>query len=90
MKKSTFRPDLTDYLPYTHGGHKLRFFKRGQRNLLPWALYIEALTDKLNEESILKMSRTDAVKIAIELACKNVLPDVRVEKKRKLYLTLKM
>jgi hypothetical protein len=67
MKRPTFRPDLTDYLPY-----------------------IEALTDKLNEESILKMSRTDAVKIAIELACKNVLPDVRVEKKRKLYQTLKM
>jgi hypothetical protein len=67
MKKRTFRPDLTDYLPY-----------------------IAALTDKLNEESILKMSRTDAVKIAIELACKNVLPDVRVEKKRKLYQTLKM
>lgn len=67
MKKPTFRPDLTDYLPY-----------------------IEALTDKLNEESLLKMSRTDAVKIAIELACKNVLPAVRVEKKRKLYQTLKM
>ena len=67
MKKTTFRPDLTDYLPY-----------------------IEALTDKLNEESIFKMSRTDAVKIAIELACKNVLPAVRVEKKRKLYQTLKM
>jgi hypothetical protein len=66
-KKTTFRPDLTDYLPY-----------------------IEALTDKLNEESVFKMSRTDAVKIAIELACKNVLPDVRVEKKRKLYQTLKM
>ena len=63
MKKPTFRPDLTDYLPY-----------------------IEALTDKLNEESISKMSRTDAVKIAIE----NVLPDVRVEKKRKLYQTLIM
>lgn len=69
MMKPTFRPDLTDYLPY-----------------------IEALTDKLNEESILKMSRTDAVKIAIELACKNVLlaARVRVEKKRKLYQTLKM
>ncbi len=67
MKKSIFRPNLTEYLPY-----------------------IEALTDKLNEESVLKMSRTDAVKIAIELACKNVLPDVRVDKKRKLYQTLKM
>ncbi|HNB53676.1 MAG TPA: hypothetical protein PK530_17130 [Anaerolineales bacterium] len=67
LKKHTFRPDLTEYLPY-----------------------IEALTDKLNEESIFKMSMTDAVKIAIEMACKNVLPDVRVEKKRKLYQTLKV
>ena len=52
--------------------------------------YIQALTDKLNEESIFKMSRTDAVKIAIELACKNFPPGVRVEKKRKLYQTLKI
>jgi len=67
QKKHTFRPDLTEYLPY-----------------------IEALTDKLNEESILKMNMTAAVKIAIEMACRNVLPDVRVEKKRKLYQTLKV
>lgn len=66
LKKHTFRPDLTENLPY-----------------------IEALTDKLSEESILKMSMTGAVKIAIEMACKNVLPDVRVEKKRKLYQTLR-
>ncbi len=67
MKNHTFRPNLTDYLPY-----------------------IEALTDKLNEESVFKMSRTDAVKIAIELACKNVLPNIRIEKQRKLYRTLEM
>ena len=67
LKKHTFRPDLTEYLPY-----------------------IAALTDKLNEDSILKMSMTDAIKIAIELACKHVLPDVRIEKKRKLYQTLKV
>ncbi len=58
-------------------------------DLTDYLPYIEALVDKLNEESLFKMSRTDAVKIAIELACKNVLPDVRVEKKRKLYQTLK-
>ena len=59
-------------------------------DLTEYLPYIEALTDKPNEESLLKMSRTDAVKIAIELVCKNVLPDVRVEKERKLYQTLKM
>lgn len=55
MKKRSFRPDLTDYLPY-----------------------IEALTDRLNDESIFKMSRTDAAKIAIELACKNGLEKAEV------------
>lgn len=59
-------------------------------DLTDYLPYIEALTDKLNEESMLNMSRTDAVKIAIESACKKVLPDVRVEKKRKLYQTLKI
>jgi exonuclease V gamma subunit len=59
-------------------------------DLTDYLPYIHALTDKLNEESSLKMSLTDAVKIAIEQACKNVLPDIRIEKKRKLYQTLKM
>ena len=59
-------------------------------DLTDYLPYIQALADKLNEESVLKMSLTDAVKIAIELACKNVLPDVRIVKKRKLYKTLGM
>ena len=51
--------------------------------------YIEALTDKSNEESTLKMGMTDAVKIAIKIACKNVLSDVRIEKKRKVVSNIK-
>jgi hypothetical protein len=35
------------------------------------------------------MHLTDLVKIAIELACKNLLLNVRIEKKRKLYQILK-
>jgi hypothetical protein len=36
------------------------------------------------------MSMTDAVKIDIEMECKNVLTDIKIEKKRKLYKTLEM
>lgn len=50
--------------------------------------YIQILTDKLNEESLLKMSKTDAVKIAIEKALQNLVPDVVVNKKRKIYQCL--
>jgi hypothetical protein len=46
------------------------------------------LTEKLNEEALFKMSKTDAVKIAIEKALQNLVPDVVVNKKRKLYQTL--
>ncbi len=66
---------------------KQHTFRLDQTEYLP---HLETLTDKLNKESILKMSMTEAVKIAIEMACKNVLPDVRIEKKRRLYQTLKM
>ncbi|HLA88156.1 MAG TPA: hypothetical protein VJL10_09045 [Anaerolineales bacterium] len=49
---------------------------------------IEALADKLNEDAIYKMSRTDAVKIALEKALEKVVPDVVINKKRKRYIKL--
>lgn len=58
-------------------------------DLSAYLLYVEAMTDKLNEESIFKMSKTDAVKLAIEKAVKEILPDVVIIKKRKIYQTLK-
>ncbi len=58
-------------------------------DLTDYEIYILALADKLNEESIYKMSKTDAVKLAIEQACKKVLPDVVIKPKRKTYVTLK-
>lgn len=63
--KRTFRPDLTDYIPY-----------------------IEALTDKLNEDGLEKMSRTDAVKIAIERSAEKLLPSLVINKIRKKYIRL--
>lgn len=54
---------------------KKRVYRPDLTDYLP---YIQALADKLNEESILKMSLTDAVKIAIEQACKQdqILPSL--------------
>jgi hypothetical protein len=50
--------------------------------------YIELLADKLNEDAIYKMSKTDAIKIAVEKALEKVVPDVVVNKKRKKYIKL--
>ena len=58
-------------------------------DLSDYEIYIMALADKLNEEAIFKMSKTDAVKLAVEKAVKEILPDVVIVKKRKIYQTLK-
>lgn len=34
------------------------------------------------------MSKTDAVKLAIERACKSILPDVEIKPRRKRYIRL--
>ena len=57
-------------------------------DLTDYLPYIETLTDKLNENAVYKMSRTDAVKIVIEKALEKVVPDVVVNKKRKKYIKL--
>ena len=55
-------------------------------DLTDYDFLIMALVDKLNENAVYKMNRTDAVKIAIEKAVKAVLPDVVVKPKRKRYI----
>lgn len=57
-------------------------------DLTEYELYVLALVDKLNEDSAFKMSKTDAVKFAIEKAVKNVLPDVEIKPKRKRYIKI--
>ena len=49
---------------------------------------VELLKDKLNEEALWKMSKTDAVKIAIEKALQKIVPDVIVNKTRKKYIKI--
>jgi hypothetical protein len=62
--------------------------KKFRPDLTSYEVYIMALVDKLNEDSAYKMSKTDAVKFAIEKAVKVILPDVVIKKKRKQYIKI--
>lgn len=62
--------------------------KKFRPDLTDYEVYIMALVDRLNEDSAFKMSKTDAVKFAIEKAVKNVLPDVVIKPKRKRYIKI--
>jgi hypothetical protein len=62
--------------------------KKFRPDLSDYEIYVLALVDKLNEKALYPMSKTDAVKLAIERACKTVLPDVVIKPKRKKYETL--
>ena len=62
--------------------------KKFRPDLSDYEIFILALVDKLNENSVYKMSKTDAVKMAIEKAVKTVLPDVEIKPKRKRYIKL--
>ena len=59
--------------------------KKFRPDLSEYEIYVLALVDKLNEKSLYTMSKTDAVKLAIERACKTVLPDVVIRPRRKRY-----
>lgn len=55
-------------------------------DLTDYEILIMTLVDKLNEKSVYKMSKTDAVKFAVEKAVKTILPDVVIKPKRKRYI----
>ena len=59
--------------------------KKFRPDLSEYEIYVLALVDKLNEDAAYKMSKTDAVKLAIEKAIKVLLPDVVIKPKRKRY-----
>jgi len=56
-------------------------------DLTDYRLYIDVLLERLNEDSINKMSVTDLLKLLIEKAMKNYCPDVLVVPHRKRYET---
>lgn len=62
--------------------------KKYRPDLSDYEIYISVLTEKLNEESLLRMSKTDCIKLLIEKAMKNYCPNITVGKKRKKYQTL--
>ena len=62
--------------------------KKFRPDLSEYEIYVLALVDKLNEEGVYRMSKTDAVKLAIEKAVKSLLPDVVIKPKRKRYVVL--
>lgn len=66
----------------------MRNKKKFRPDLSDYEIYVLALVDKLNENAAYPMSKTDAVKLAIEKACANVLPDVVIKPKRKRYISL--
>jgi hypothetical protein len=60
-------------------------------DLTQYEWLVTLLTDKLNEDGLYKMSKTDAVKIAIERAVEKLAPGVIVKikpVKRKRYIKL--
>ena len=62
--------------------------KKFRPDLSDYEFYVMALVDKLNEEGAYKMNKTDAVKLAIEKAVKELLPDVVIKPKRKRYVKI--
>ena len=62
---------------------------RPRIDLTDYEPYIDVLVDRLNRDSIRKMSRPDAIKILIERAMEKTAPDIKITKTRRLYETLK-
>ena len=58
-------------------------------NLTDYRIYIDVLLERLNRDSVYKMSITDLLKLLIEKAMKEYCPDVVIEPKRKRYETWK-
>lgn len=52
-------------------------------NLTDYCIYIDVLLERLNRDSVYKMSVTDLIKLLIEKAMKEYCPDVVIKPKRK-------
>ena len=59
-------------------------------DLTDYRTYIDVLLEKLNENSVYKMSIEDLMKLLIEKAMKNYCPDVVIVPKRKQYIRLEI
>lgn len=57
-------------------------------DLTDYRVYIDVLRDRLNQDSVYKMSVSDLLKLLIEKAMKEYCPDVVIVRKRKRYVTI--
>jgi hypothetical protein len=58
-------------------------------DLTDYRVYIDVLLDRLNEDSVSRMSIEDLMKLLIEKAMRSYCPDVVIIPNRKRYETLK-
>lgn len=58
-------------------------------DLTNYRVYIDVLLERLNKDSVYKMSMSDLFKLLLEKAMKEYCPDVVIIKKRKRYETWK-
>lgn len=54
-------------------------------DLTSYRIYIDVLLERLNRDSVYKMSISDLIKLLIEKAMKEYCPDVVIKPKRKRY-----
>lgn len=57
-------------------------------DLTDYRVYIDVLLDRLNQDSVYRMSIEDLMKLLIEKAMKEYCPDVVIKPKRKKYIRL--
>lgn len=58
-------------------------------DLTDYRVYIDVLLERLNEDSVRKMSIEDLMKLLIEKAMKTYCPEIEIKPCRKRYETLK-
>lgn len=57
-------------------------------DLTDYRVYMEVLLERLNRDSVHKMSISDLIKLLIEKAMKEYCPDVVIKPKRKRYIEI--
>jgi hypothetical protein len=57
-------------------------------DLTSYRVYVEALLERLNRDSVYKMTVTDLMKLLVEKAMREYCPDVVVNKDRKPYIEI--
>lgn len=59
-------------------------------DLTEYRVYIDVLLERLNRDSVYRMSIEDLIKLLIEKAMRNYCPDVVIKPKRKAYITIEL